>query len=888
MTKRLLSLILLALAAISYAAAQNVVRGIVVDADNGEHLSFVNVRLTAPGNERRVIATAATDDKGAFSIKGVKNGAYDVIVTYVGYKTARLSATLSKSAPTADLGTIRMATLTSSLGEATVTGQKTAIKLEVDRKSYDVSQDLANVGASASDALENIPSVQVDQDGNISMRGSSSVEVWINGKPSGLTADNRAMILQQMPAETIERIEVIDNPSAKYSAEGSAGIINIVLKHDRKAGYYGSLQAGGNTAGGANASGNISYNSKWVDVNATVGYRHHQDKSGSRIDQDFLDPATGLPTSYQRSEAENENRGNNIFTRAGVIVHATKKDDFTLNGNMMLGRGTEEGSTPYFYGSYLTDGTETPTKTLWRSTSGKRPMRMLNGEFDYRHTFSEKHYIDLNVTRGQWKSDMENTYRDVTYPGFVPDGTPLIGGVFAYDQNYQRTEQHIKNNFTAVKLDYENAFGEHWTLQTGYNGDFHRENTPQVMFTDPTNFDGTHEIVDQSYYNRFIYNNDVHALYATATMKYGKWGLMAGLRGEYWTVHTESYGFTQDPENDYNKLSSKPLDPAPAAYEKSFFELFPSLFLSYQLTENDQLQVNYTRRLRRPWGGELNTFMDTRSATNLNFGNPELTPEFSNSFALNYLRTMAGGNHSFLLSAYYRPTSDVMQRLSYRLPADAKDAEGNLINESRLLSTSQNITRSTNTGGELTLKDRFGTWFDLNTTASAYYYHLNAFDYDITDPLYHQTVHVNGNSESRFTWSIRMQANVRLPYDWSLQGTGSYRSREAVSQGYRNPSYGLDLGVRKFFLHKKLMLSVNCRDVLNSRRFTQNSVTPTFTQHGEFWRHSRKVGFTLTWNFGNMQRKPRPDQMRQGQGDMNGGADDGFGGGSGYGMDMGE
>ena len=878
MTKRILSTILLALAAISFATAQNTVRGNVVDADNGELLSFVNVRLTTPGNDKRVIATAATDEKGAFSIKGVKNGSYDVIVTYVGYKTARLSASVTKSAPTADLGTIRLATLTSTLGEATVTGQKTAIKLEVDRKSYDVSQDLSNVGASASDALENIPSVQVDQDGNISMRGSSSVEVWINGKPSGLTADNRAMILQQMPAETIERIEVIDNPSAKYSAEGSAGIINIILKHDRKAGYYGSLQAGANTAGGANASGNISYNSKWIDFNATVGYRHRQDKSGSLIEQDFLDPDTGLKTSYQRSKTEGNNKGNNVFTRGGITVHASKKDDITLSGNMMLGRGRDNSDTPYFYGTYDPDGTELPTQTLWRSSNSKRPMRMLNGELDYRHTFSEKHYLDFHVSRGQWKSDMGNTYTDVTYPGYVPDGTPAIGGVFAFDQNYQRTEQHIKNRWTAVKLDYENAFGEHWTLQAGYNGDFHRENTPQLSFIDPTSFDGQNEVEDQAYYNRFVYNNDIHALYATTTMKYGKWGLMAGLRGEYWTVHTESYDYAQD------KLGAT----APKPYDRNFFQLFPSLFLSYQLTENDQLQVNYTRRLRRPWGGELNTFMDTRSATNLNFGNPELTPEFSNSFALNYLRTMAGGNHSLLLSAYYRPTSDVMQRLAYRLPADACDADGNLINESRLLSTSQNITRSTNTGGELTLKNRFGTWLDLNTTAAAYYYHLNAFDYDITDPLYHQTVHVKGNSESRFTWSVRLQGNVRLPYDWSIQATGNYRSREAVSQGYRNPSYGLDLGIRKSFLKKKLIVSANCRDVLNSRRFTQNSATATFTQHGEFWRHSRKVGITITWNFGNTQRKPRPDQMRQGQNDMNGGADDGFGGGAGYGAEMGD
>lgn len=872
MAKRYI-LFLFALCAVAFATAQNLVTGYVTDAETGEKLPFVNLRVTKTSDAKKVVSAVATEDDGSFRITGLRDGSYNVTFTIVGYKTVVKSVALSKAAPKVDLGNVTLSSSTEALGEATVVADRSTMKLEVDRKTYNVGADLANLGASASEALENIPSVDVDQDGNISMRGSSSVEVWINGKPSGLTAENRSMILQQMPAETIDRIEVIDNPSAKYSAEGSAGIINIVLKQERKAGYFGSLQAGGNTAGGANASGNINYNSKWVDLNATVGYRHREDNSGSSMDQTFFD-AQHNPISYQRSETDGSNKGNNLFTRAGVIFHASKKDDFTLNGNMMLGRGRDWSDAPYFFGNILPDGTEVPTQTLWRHSESKHPMRMLNGEFDYRHSFTDKHYIDLNVTRGQWKSDMGNTYIDGTYAGYVPETDNAHQPM---SQNYQRTEQNIKNTWTAVKLDYENTLNEHWQVQAGYNGDFHRENTPQKSFADVTNYDGKNEFIDEGYYNRFIYNYDVHALYATTTMKYGAWGAMAGLRGEYWTTHTESYTYAQDYKNAA----------APEAIERNHFQLFPSVFLSYQLTKNDQLQLNYTRRLRRPWGGELNPFMDTRSATNLMFGNPDLTPEFSNSFSLNYLRTFKEGAHSLLLSAFYRPTTDVMQRLSYRLPDDARDADNNLINESRILTTSQNVTKSTSTGGELTLKNRIGMMFDLNTTVSAYYYHLDAFDYDIIDPLYRQKVHVNGPEENRFTWSLRMQGNLRLPHDWSIQATGNYRSKEAVSQGYRDPSYGLDMGIRKQFLGKKLMVALNCRDVLNSRRFTQNSMTDTFEQYGKFWRHSRKVGITLTWNFGNMQRKFRPEDMRKMQQQQQmGGSEDGYG--SGYGVDMGD
>lgn len=854
-----------ALLAVAFAMAQTVVTGTVADAATGEQLPFVNIRVSRSGAPAKVVKTVATDEQGAFSIERLSAGSYDVTFTFVGYKTASRSVSLSKGQPALNLGTVALETSTSQLGEATVTAERSTMRLEVDRKSYNIGADLSNVGASASDALENIPSVEVDQDGNISMRGSSSVEVWINGKPSGLNADNRAMILQQMPAETIDRIEVIDNPSAKYSAEGSAGIINIVLKQDRRAGYFGSVQVGGNTALGANASGNINYNSKWVDFNATLGYRHREDKNGSVINQQYID-ALGNPTSYQRSETDGRNRGNNIFARGGITLHASKKDDITLSGNMMQGWGKDWSDTPYYYGN-IVSGTEVPTQTLWRRSDSDRPMRMLNADLDYRHSFSEKHYIALHLSRGQWKSDFTNIYRDST----------VTVGSDAVPYNYQRTEQNINNRWTAVKLDYENTINEHWQVQAGYNADLHREKTPQQLFADNTSYNGTQASEDEKFFNRFTYDYDVHALYATTTMKYGKWGAMVGLRGEYWTTSTLSKDYEQE-------HGAKPVGQPD---KRRFFQLFPSVFLSYQITPNDQLQINYSRRLRRPWGGELNPFMDTRSATNLNFGNPDLTPEFSNAFSLNYLRTWREGAHSMLVSAFYRPTDDVMQRLNYRMPDDFVDADGQPI-ETRLLSTSKNVTKSTSTGGEVTVKNRFATWMDLNTTVSAYYYHLDAFDYEIIDPLYHQPVPVSGRNENRFTWSARLQANVRLPQDWSIQATGRYRSREAVSQGWRDPSYGLDMGIRKSFLKKTLMLALNCRDVLNSHRFEQDSATPTFTQHAEFRRHSRKVNLTLTWNFGNIQRKWRPDQMKGQPTDMNGGADDGFGGGSGYGADMGE
>jgi outer membrane receptor protein involved in Fe transport len=269
------------------------------------------------------------------------------------------------------------------------------------------------------------------------------------------------------------------------------------------------------------------------------------------------------------------------------------------------------------------------------------------------------------------------------------------------------------------------------------------------------------------------------------------------------------------------------------------------------LTDNDQLQLNYTRRLRRPWGGQLNSFRNTSDATVVSFGNPELTPEFSNSFSFNYLRTWT--EHSLLVSAYYRPTSDVMQRINWQSKADGM-----------MYSTSKNVAHSMSSGLELTAKNKFFRILDLSTTANFYYYKLDGFTYNIDG----QTVTGVGNDN--FTWNARMQASLRLPYDISIQTTGNYRSRSVITQGYRKANYGLDMGIRKNFFNKALTLAINCRDLLDSRKWENYTSSDTFTRHQKNWRGGRRFNITLTWNFGNM-KKPRTDREEQdGQNDRNG------------------
>ncbi len=790
------------LAATLAAAAQGSVKGTVIDRQTNEVLQFVNVKVNE-ASTGKMVKGSITDVNGKFNITGLPNGSYELEISYIGYKNATRNFTISAGEPQQSFARIYLGEDNQVLQEVEVTGQRSQMKLEVDRKTFSVDQMLAASGGSASDLLENIPSVEIDTDGEISLRGNTSVEVWINGKASGLTSDNRAEILQQIPAESIERVEVIDNPSAKYSPEGSAGIINIVLKRDRKGGYYGSLRGGADTRGGWNTSGNINYSSGTLEAFANIGYRNRKNSGGTKSEQTYTSSQ-----QYQNYETENENNGSNIFARAGVTWLPTTKDELSLSGMTMLGNRDNLSLTPYHYGSI---GAQEDSYVMYRRNTSKGDMTMFHVEMDYTHNFGEKHKIDFNLSFDRWINDQDNYYQD---------STTWTGGAQPTEYSYQYRPLQTNNRSWEAKIDYENQITEDLKLEAGYDGRFSHENSPQESWIDDTGWDGLNTIEDEEYFNRFIYDLDVHALYATVTTAFGPVGVMAGLRGEYWKVRTESYDYSQ--EHDAS-LRDTP-------FNKDYFQLFPSLFLSYHFDETAQMQLNYTRRLRRPWGGQLNSFRDTRDASMISFGNPELTPEYTNSFSLNFLKQWR--DHTLSVSAYYRPTTDVIQRVTYN-------------RNDTIYSTNQNVSKSQSMGVELIAKNKLFRILDLTTTVNAYYYKLDAFSYTIDDQV------VTGDADENFSWDARMLASFILPYDISFQATGRYTSRRVITQGYRKPNASLDMGLRKTFLNKTLALSINWRDVLGTRRWKNYTSSESFERYQENWRDP-KVNITLTWNFGNM------------------------------------
>ena len=694
------------------------------------------------------------------------------------------------------------------LGEIQVVGQKAQMKFEIDKKVFNVDQNIASTGGSASDVLTNIPSVEGDNEGEVSLRGSSNVTVWINGKASGLSADNRAQILEQMPAESIEKIEVITNPSAKYSPEGTAGIINIVLKQDRKAGYYGSVQAGVDTKGGYNASANINYSSSKLDAYANLGYRERKRDGGGYTNRLNINPND---TTYLNQKSSSDGSGGNLFARLGLTYHLTKDDHFTLNGFGMFGNRTNKNTIDYLSnvpGSY---------QTSRRFSDADNDMNGGNVELGYKHDFSKNSNIDFTVSYNNWGMNNETNYIQTSQ---------YATGVET--SSFQRQTNNIRNHNWEAQLDYVNSFNDNNKLETGYKGTFSRENSPVETFSKQNAVAIWEE--DEALFNRFMYDQDIHALYATYSGKIEKLGFQVGLRGEYSRINTKSLAFGQSEGN---------VEP----YKNDYFSLFPSVFLSYALPKGNEIQANYTRRISRPWGGQLNSFMNITDSANISFGNPHLSPQYSNAFEVNYIKNWE--NHMLSLSGYYRTTDDVIQRIRF--------LDGNVMK-----TTYENIAKTRSAGLELVGKNKLFTFLDLTTTVNLYYSKLDGFTYqpaDAKEP-------VIGKPEEDFSWNARMIANVILPYAISLQVTGNYNSRQVVAQGHREANYSLDAGLRKSFLNKKISVSINARDILNSRKWHTITSGAGFEQDSKNWRGGRQFGLTLTHSFGNMRAKGNKSTKR--------------------------
>lgn len=804
--------------------AKGNITGKVINKATGEPMDFVTVQLLNEKGKPLAIGTS-TDLDGNFILPNISDGKYILKVTNIGSVEQERPIVIAGSNVVVD--DIRLVDDAKLLQEVVVEGVKSQMRFELDKKVFTVDANVTVAGTSASELLESIPSIEVDQDGEVSLRGNSSVTIWINGKESGLTADNRAQILEQIPAETIDRVEVITNPSAKYSPEGTAGIINIILKKDRRAGYFGSAEISANSRGGGNVGVNFNYNHSKLDAFAGVGFRMRRNTGGSIMDRQFEKGYEFAPGEFYdddyftKSNGSSPNRGNNIFMRLGATYHPTDKDDISLSGFGMFGHNNNRSNTDY--SSNLPNNWISNLNKSYRRGN----MRGAHAEMGYTHKWSDTNVLDINGSFNFWGGDNWNSYEQDQIYNFKPSQYTQYDpdNDLYYNDVYQEQTMDMNNKSWEVKVDYENKFTDWMKLGTGYNGNFSKENSPTTTFTGTEKEDA---ILNPDLYNRFIYRNDINALYATLGGTVKSFSYSGGLRAEQWTVHTKSLGYYDNPQ-------STPY------FKKNNFALFPSVFLSLSLPYDNEVQINYTRRLRRPWGGQLNSFVDISDPANISYGNPHLQPQYSNSYELNYLKSWTW--HMISLSAYLRTTTNMTNRISY-LAGDV------------MYSTWANVANQTNSGCEIVLKDNFFRIIDLTTTVNLYNNHISAWDYYI-DPLKEgiatdktDIIHLSGKEQNSFAWSIRAMLGIKIPWSMSFQANGGYNSRMLTAQGSREGGWSVDIGLRKNFGNWSIAL--NCRDLFDSRRFRSTTNGVGYTQYSERWRGGRTIRLTLKYSFGNM------------------------------------
>ena len=777
------------------AFAKGNISGTALMKGSEEPLSFATVQLFDAKTGKPLTIGTNTDEEGKFVIPNVKDGKYILKVSSVG--SIDQERPVSVAGSDVNIGTLHLADDTKMLQEVVVEGVRSQMRFELDRKVFQVDANIMAAGQSASELLESIPSVEVDQDGEVSLRGNESVTIWINGKESGLTADNRAQILEQIPGESIERIEVITNPSAKYSPEGTAGIINIILKKDRRGGYYGSAEIGANSNGGGNASVNFNWsNSKW-ETYASVGFRMRHSKNGSLSRRTYNDG------SFLNSDMDGRNHGNNLFIRAGATYHLTDKDAFYVNGFGMF--GYRWGKSTSLFSSNLPD--QWSANTQWSHNRSRN--KGAHAEIGYTHKWSDTHSIDMMVSYNHWGGPSWKSYRqEQEFPGEL------------LSDDYQEQDQTINVNTYEAKVDYTNQLLPWLKLEAGFNGNYNHENSPVTTREGTSPAD--QQIVPELF-NRFIYTNNVSALYVTLGGKVKNFSFSAGLRSESWQVRTKSLEFDRtDSETPW--------------FKKNNFALFPSAYISYAFPHDNELQINYTRRIRRPWGGQLNSFRDISDPTNIRFGNPMLEPQYSNSFELNYIKSWT--YHMISVSAYLRTADNIINRISY-LSGDV------------MYTTHANVSKTANSGVEIVVKNSlFRSRLDLTTTFNLYNNHISAWTYTVYDDN-GNPIHLSGDKQNSFAWDVRCMATVRLPWNLNFQASGRYSSKHLDAQGSHQGGWMIDAGLRRAFGNWSVSLS--CRDIFDSRKFKNTVNGVNYSQYSERWRGGRRLQLTVKYTFGNMK-----------------------------------
>lgn len=780
------------------------VTGVVIDDLSKKPIEFATVsliRVKDQGVENGVIA----NERGYFVMEQVRVGIYVAKISFIGY-TSLITDTLRimPQSPEINLGTIKLKIAAKNLDEAIVSGERGVMQMAIDKKVFNVDKNLVSNGGNANDILQNIPSVDVDVNGNISLRGSGNVTVLIDGKPSSLTGADRSAILDQLPANAIESVELITNPSAKYDPDGTSGIINIVMKKNRQESFSGSVNANGGLRPKYGAGVNLNYRTKKYALSAGYNYRYVnvRFKSLNERKNSFSDTSF-----YFNQYGENIIKMNNHVLRFGVDYFLSKSNTLGISSTFSLNDRNLDGTNDYRnYGSNYT-----LSSLVQRLNESNEDGMNLDLGLNYKHSFSRpKQELSMEASYSTMKN---NSYSDYEQLLLNLNGTPSGQNPFL-----QNMSNDADLTLASFRIDYTQPIGTKIKIETGYKSSL--RNTDGNFEVDTFNHALKNWINDRNQSNRFIFNEVIHALYGNYNHTLGKFGFQLGLRVEQALTTADQRSTSQKVNRDY-------------------LSFFPSIYFSYKITEDQEAQINYSRRINRPNLQWLNPFTDYSDPQNLRTGNSYLKPEYVNSYELSYIKYF--GKNSLTSTVYFRQTTDVIQRFRFVDTSGISTV------------TFQNFNNSRSYGFEFIAATELMKGWNLTSNINLFENRIDAAN------IYSEL------KNSGIGGSLKVTSMTRIPKVIDIQLSASYNLPINIAQGNVQEIYALDMGLKKDIWKNKGSVTFNITDIFNTRSMRINATGIGFEQYSRFKRDTFSAVLGLTYRFGKSdtpQRKKanRPDE----------------------------
>lgn len=739
-----------------------------------------------------LVTGTITDESGKFEILDLDEGTYYLEISFIGYKTQVIENVSITNASQLDIGTIYLNVDAQQLDEVIVSSESRSIDYQIDKKVISVNKELSSASMTAVEVLENTPSIRVDIDGNVLLRGSSGFRVLIDGKPTVLEPSDA---LRQMPASIIHSIEIITNPSSKYVPDGTGGIINIITKKNRSIGTSGlaNLRAGSFGTYGADVLLNYRKGSSNFYISGDYGKRYSRNEYNSERRTTLNDIITAIS-----SVGTAEDIGGGWSIRSGWDWDIFDNDVFSISAR--LGDSQTEGDSE---SNYIT--TQNPSNTILNeSTTGywDRGGLFFNITSNYLHKFSQDgEELALQVNYNTQDVDEQTTS-------------------FLYDEdnnvtNGSRITEVGPTGIWDIRLDYIKPFGEDYMLELGSQVRLGTGNDDIMIYE----YDDTlNELILQPERSNDIdYSRDIFSLYSVFKGRYKGLGYQAGLRGEYTNRNIGSSAVV---------TSSTTVDR---------YDLFPSVHLSYDISEDSQMMTNYSRRINRPRSWLFEPFITWMDLFNVRQGNPSILPEYIDSFELNFIKNWKKSRMS--VETYYRVTHNKVNRIT------------SVYQEGVLLSTFENVGTDYALGIEAMYHTKPTKWWEMNLTG-------NTYNYRIKGQLSNSD---NAFENTSFNWSSRMSNIFSVFKNTKLQVDGNYNSPTATSQGEEENYYSINLGVRSDFWDNKLSLSVQVRDVFATDRRVSIVESPMLYNYYSRLSNAPNISLTLSYKFNNYKVREEED-----------------------------